>query len=162
MTRPRFLSTALLAAAIALSGQIAQAQSASSVTAAGGALLPSGASYGGVSLKSMKFGVGTLLSGGGVATGVVSTTLQGTTSKGKAQTITVEGKATNGSAQAGGAGTVSGTSTVDMGNGTAPLSGVPFVLTVSPGSGGAWSLLLKLGTTNLPAATVNAGSVTVR
>jgi hypothetical protein len=162
MSRARIFSTAILAAAIALSGALAEAQSASSVTAAGGALLPSGASFGTVSLKSMKFGIGALIATSGTATGDVESTLSGTSSKGKPQTITVVGKAASGSAQAGGPGTLSGTCNVDMGDGSPALSGVPFALTVSTGPDGKWSLLMTLGNTHLPAATVNAGSITVR
>jgi hypothetical protein len=162
MSRGRIFSTAILAVAMALSGALAEAQSASSVTAAGGALLPSGASFGTVSLKDMKFGIGALIAGSGTATGDVESTLSGTSKKGKPQTITVVGKAASGSGSAGGPANLSGTCSLDMGDGTPVTSGVPFALTLSKGAGGKWTLLMALSGTNLPAATVNAGSITVK
>jgi len=162
MSRGRIFSTAILAAAIALSGARAEAQSESSVTAAGNAVLPSGASYANVSLKDVKFGIGALIAASGTARGDVESTLRGTSTKGKTQTITVEGKPTTGSARAGGPGNLAGTCTVDMGDGTPALSGVPFALTVSTGADGKWTVLLTLGDTHLPPATVNAGSITVQ
>jgi hypothetical protein len=162
MSRARIFSTAILAAALALSAPRAEAQSESSVTAAGNAVLPSGASFGTVTLKDIKFGIGAFVAASGAATGDVESTLHGTSTKGKTQTITMEGKPTTGSARAGGPGNLAGTCTVDMGDGTPPLSGVPFALTVSSGADGKWTMLLTLGDTHLPPATVNAGSVTVR
>jgi len=162
MSRARVFWTAILAAAMALSGGRAAAQSALSMTAAGGAVLGSGASLGAVSLTDMKFGIGALIAASGAATGDVESTLRGTSTKGKPQTITVEGKPTAGSARAGGPGNLSGTCSVDMGDGSPALSGVPFALTVTTGPDGKWSLLMTLGDTHLPAATVNAGSITVR
>jgi len=57
----------------------------------------------------------------------------------------------------GGASTFSGTATVDMGDGTLPLSGVPFTVTASAGSLG-----LILNAVALPTATVTAGSITLK
>lgn len=162
MSRGRIFSTAILATAIALLAPRAEAQSESSVTAAGNAVLPSGASFGTVSLKDMKFGIGAFIAASGTASGDVESTLRGTSTKGKTQTITVEGKPTTGSARAGGPGNLAGTCTLDMGDGTPALSGVPFALTVTTGADGKWTVLLTLGDTHLPPATVNAGSVTVR
>jgi len=160
MSRGRIIWVAILAAGIAVSAQ--GAQSASSVTAAGGGVLASGAPYKTVSLASMKFGMGFLLAANGTATGDLESTLLGTSQAGQPQTITVVGKATSGSAEVGGPANLSGTCTVDMGDGSPALSGVPFALTVSKGAGGKWTLLMVLSGTNLPLATVNTGSITVR
>lgn len=160
MSRARVFWASLLAVGIALSAH--GAQDASSVTAAGGGVLASGAPYRSVTLASLKFGMGFLIAANGTASGDLESTLQGTSQAGQPQTITVVGKATAGSANVGGPANLSGTCSVDMGDGTATLSGVPFALTISKGAGGKWTLLMVLSGTNLPLATVNTGSITVR
>ena len=67
----------------------------------------------------------------------------------------VEGEVRNGSAD-GGTATFSGTASVNLGNGTPPLAGVPFTVTASGGSLG-----LTLNGAALPTATVSAGSITI-
>ncbi len=158
MSRRNFFGTAILAAAIALSAQAVLAQSATSVTGAGSALFKSAALFNGVSLTDLKFGMGVPLATDGTAGGDFESTLRGSAS-GQPQTITVEGKPTAGSGRTGGATTFSGTCRVNMGNGTPTQTGVPFTLTVVPTGKG--SLTLTLGGTNLPAANINAGSITV-
>lgn len=161
MTKRWTFGTAILAAAIALCAHPLLAQSVTSVTGAGSAVLTSAASFDGVSLASLKFGMGVALAANGAASGDFQSTLHGTSANGKSQTIAVEGKPTTGSGNAGAPTTFSGTCTVNMGDGTPTQSGVPFTLTVVP-SGGKGSLTLTLGATNLPAANVDAGSVTVQ
>ena len=160
MNTRKVLWIAVLAAGIALCAQPATAQSATSVTGAGSAVLGNGATYNGVSLSSLKFGMGVALAAGNSATGDFESTLIGT-SGGQPRTITVTGKPTVGSGKTGGSTTFSGNGTVNMGDGSPALTGVPFALTAVP-SGGKGSLTLRLGSTTLPAATINAGSLTVR
>ena len=66
------------------------------------------------------------------------------------------GRASSGSVNPDGTATFSGLSTVDMGNGTPPLSGVPFSITAT-----THGLQLILGNTLLPMATLTAGSITL-
>ena len=73
------------------------------------------------------------------------------------QEVTVEGEVRNGPLAADGSATFSGTATVDMGDGTPALPGVPFSVTASAGSLG-----LILNAVTLPTATVTAGSITVK
>ena len=160
MSRARIFSTAILAAGIALSAH--GAQNVSSVTAAGGGVLASGAPYRTVTLTNLKFGMGFFIAANRAATGDLESTLSGTSAAGAPQTITVVGKAASGSGSVGGPANLSGTCSVDMGDGTPALSGVPFALTISKGAGGKWTLLMALSGTNLPLATVNAGSITVK
>jgi hypothetical protein len=160
MRRGRIFWAAVLAAGIALSAH--GAQSATSVTAAGGGVLASGAPYKTVSLSSLKFGMGFLIAADGSASGDLETTLLGTSGSGQPQTITVVGKPTTGSGKVGSSANLSGLCIVDMGDGTPALSGVPFALTVSKGAGGKWTMLMVLSGTNLPLATVNTGSITVK
>ena len=160
MIRGRIFWTVILAAAIALSARPAAAQSATSVTGAGAAVLASGALYQTVSLTDLKFGMGVLLAAGGTS-GDFESTLIGTSTAGVPQTILVQGKPTAGSGSVSGA-NFSGLSIVDMGDGTPAVSGVPFALTVSLGADGKWTMLMILGTTSLPTATLSSGSITVK
>jgi len=75
---------------------------------------------------------------------------------GQPQNINVEGSASSGSRNADGSVTFAGVSTVDMGDGTVPLSGVPFSVTVTP-----QALALTLGLSALPSATVTAGRIKI-
>ena len=93
----------------------------------------------------------------GSATGQFQAVLLGTSLLGAAQNITMEGEVRGGSVGADGSATFSGTATVDMGDGTLPLPGVPFTVTVSAGSLG-----LILNAVALPTATLTAGSITVK
>lgn len=160
MNRGRIFWTVILAVGIALSAQHAVAQSATSVTGAGAAVLPGGALYQTVSLTDLKFGMGVLLAGGG-ASGDFESTLMGTSTAGVPQTISVVGKPSAGSGSVSGA-NLSGLCSVDMGDGTPAASGVPFALTVSPGADGKWTMLMVLGSTSLPTATLTSGSITVK
>jgi hypothetical protein len=93
----------------------------------------------------------------GSATGQFQAVLLGSSLLGTPQNITVEGEVSSGSVPAEGSATFSGTATVDMGDGTLPLAGVPFTVTVSAGSLG-----LILNAVALPTATVTAGSITIK
>ena len=139
-----------------------QAQSQTAVTAAGGGLFPAGAAFNGVSLSSLSFGIGVELPGDGTANGTFESTLVGTTATGIARNIVVVGNPTSGSGQAGGPANYAGTCSVDPGDGTPALNGVPFTVTVATLPNGNWGLTLTLGATQLPAAAVSTGSVTVK
>ena len=82
--------------------------------------------------------------------------LLGSSPPGTPQNVTVDGEVQSGAVGAEGSATFRGTATVDMGDGTLPLPGVPFAV-VSAGS-----LALILNAVALPTATVTAGSITVK
>ena len=140
----------------------AQAAAAVTVTAAAAAAYPGGTSYNGVALGGLRFGIGVEIPGDTSAKGEFQGTLLGTSASGQPQDITVEGKVSSGSSHDAATVTFSGTCTVDMADGTTPSAGVPFTVTVAPGANGKTTLTLKLGTTGLPAATVDAGGVTIQ
>lgn len=142
----------------------AQAQSQTTVTGAGGGAFPVGAAFKGVSLSALTFGMGVVeLPGDGTANGAFESTLVGTTSTtGIARSIVVVGNPTSGSGQAGGPATYTGTCTVNPGDGTPPLTGVPFTVSVATLPSGKWGLTLTLGDTSLPAAAVTTGRISVK
>jgi hypothetical protein len=150
------VTTSVLTLAIILLPASVFGQGNPGVTGAGAGAFAGGASLGGVSLSGLQFGIGVLIPGDGSAAGQFQATLLGTSVLGQPQNILVQGNATSGSI-ASGSGTFSGTVTVDMGDGTPPLTNVPFTLTAS-----STSVLLVIGTTNLPAAAVTEGSITVQ
>jgi hypothetical protein len=123
------------------------------VTGAGAARFASGAVLNGVTLSSMRFGVGVDIASDGSATGSFQSTLVGT------RTIVVEGNVTNGSSTSLAPTVFSGTCTLDLGDGTT-LSAVPFTVSVIKNANGTRALALALGSTSLPNATVSAGSIT--
>jgi len=133
------------------------AQDAAGVSGAAEATLPDGARFNGIPLRGLTLGQGLFIAPDGSATGQFQAVLLGTSLLGAAQNITVEGEVGGGSVGADGSATFSGTATVDMGDGTLPLPGVPFAVTVSAGSLG-----LILNAVALPTATVTAGSITIK
>jgi hypothetical protein len=154
--------TAVIALVLGLAAAPAFAQADIGVTGAGGGVYPPNTAYNSVPLSGLQFGFGVNVRAIGTVGGRVNITLLGTSALGGAQSIEVDGKATAGSATIGSTATVSGTATVDMGDGTAPLLNVPFTLTVVTKADAQGTLTLVLGTTNLPAATINDGAIAVQ
>ena len=157
MTRLGFLSATILGLATLTAPAPAAAQDAAGVTGAAEAAFPNGAAFNGVPLKGLTLGQGMFIAPDGSATGQFQAVLLGTSLLGTPQNVTVEGEVRGGSVAADGSATFSGTATVDMGDGTLPLPGVPFIVTVSAGS-----LALILNAVALPTATVTAGSITIK
>ena len=156
MTRLGFLLAATLGLASLMAPAPVAAQDAG-VTGAAEATFPDGATFNGIPLKGLTLGQGMFIGPDGSATGQFQAVLLGTSPLGTAQNITVEGEVSSGSVAADGSATFSGTASVDMGDGTPALPGVPFTVTVSAGSLG-----LTLNAVALPTATVSAGSIAVK
>ena len=126
------------------------------VAGAGAGTLPAGASMTGVSLSGLNFGMGVIIPGDNTADGQFQAMLLGTTLLGLAQNIQVQGEVDSGTLGTGSR-TFSGLATVDMGDGTPLLTNVPFTVTAT-----ATSVALLIGATNLPAATLTAGSIIIQ
>ena len=156
MTRLGLASATMIGLASLLAPAPVAAQDAG-VTGAAEAAFPNGAAFNGVSLKGLTLGQGLFIGPDGSATGQFQAVLLGTSPLGTPQNVTVEGEVGGGSVAADGSATFSGTATVDMGDGTLALAGVPFTVTASAGSLG-----LILNAVALPTATVTAGSITVK
>ena len=142
-------------------GQTAPADT--SVTSAAAGSYPAGTSYNGVPLNGLEIAAGSVIfadgSGGDGALGIrligVSTGLTAP------QIINIDALVTGGSRTAATAATVSGTCTIDMGNGLPPVTGIPFTATIAADSNNLGAVTLVLGSTQLPAATIGDGSMTV-
>jgi hypothetical protein len=134
------------------------------ISVAAGASLPAGTLFNGVAVQSLDAGLGIEAEDGSalgqfcvVLHGVVTTPLGVTIER----TITVEGKATSGLRSAPNAATVSGTCSIDMGNGTPLTLNVPFTATLAVAADDKGTIGLSIGATNLPSATVNDGTMTI-
>ena len=157
MTRLGMVLTAIVALASLMAPALVAAQDGvAGVTGAGEAIFSGGATLSGLSLSGLTLGQGVSLAQDGSATGQFQAVLSGTSLLGARQEVTVEGEVRNGFVIGVGSATFSGTATVDMGDGTPPLPGVPFTVTASTGG-----LSLILGGTALPTAAVTAGSITI-
>jgi hypothetical protein len=139
-----------------------QAQNGISVTAAAGGIYPPATTFNGVRLDGLRFGTGITIATAGSAEGQFQATLLGTSLLGLSQNIAIEGKATIGSSVAAGTATFSGTCTMDMGDGSLPLVGIPFTAAIATNADDKGTITLSLATTNLPAATVNTGSMKIK
>jgi len=161
MKRLGILPVTMLLLAILASVSL-RAQSGFTVTAAAGGIYPPATTFNGVRLDGLRFGTGVTIASAGSAEGQFQATLLGTSLLGLSQNIQIEGKASRGSSAAAGIATFSGTCTLDMGDGTLPLPGIPFTAVVATNADDKGTLTLSLGTTNLPAATVNEGSMKIK
>ena len=157
MTRLGFVLAVVLGLTSATVPAPAIAQDdAARVTGAGEAMFPAGAIFNGIALSGLTLGQGVFIARDGSAAGQFQAVLVGASLLGAHQNVTVEGEVRSGFAIAVGSATFSGTATVDMGDGTPPVPGVPFTVTASTGG-----LSLILGGTALPTATLTAGSITI-
>jgi hypothetical protein len=131
-------------------------ESGAVATGAGEGIFPAGASFNGVPVNGLQFGKGVGIREDSTAIGDFQALLLGTSLLGQPQNINVAGLARNGAVNPDGSATFSGLCAVDMGDGTPPLTGVPFSVTAT-----TEGLRLILGNTPLPMATLTAGSITI-
>jgi hypothetical protein len=125
------------------------------ITGAGRATFAPGASFGGVALSGVAFGTGVFVEPGGSATGTFGALLTGRSLLGQPREITVDGNVLQG-ALANGGGSISGIATINLGDGTPSLPGVPFTVTTT-----ADGLVLTLNSMALPVARLTAGAVAI-
>ena len=131
-------------------------QSTSGVTGAGAGAFPGSTTFSGVSVSGLHFDMGVFTPGDTTSTGQFQATLLGTSLLGQTQNIEIDGNAASGAINTDGSRTFSGTANVDMGNGSPPLTAVPFTVTAS-----ANTLLMTIGVNNLPLASLTAGTITI-
>ena len=160
MKRRQIVPVTMLLLALLAAGPL-HAQSDAIVTAAASGIYPPATTFNGVRLDGLRVGTGVTIATTGSADGQFQATLLGTSLLGLSQNIQVEGKAVSGSS-APAIATFSGTCTIDMGDGTVPLAGVPFTAAVATNADDKGTITLSLATTNLPAAQVNEGSMKIK
>src|SRR5437016_3991166 len=127
MTRLRFILIAILGlSTLAPASVAAQDDDAARVSGAGEATLPEDVAFYGVLLRGVQLGQGVLIAADGSAVGQFHAVLSGTSFLGLAQEIVVQGAVNAGAAGGDGTATFSGTATLNMGDGSVPVVGVPF------------------------------------
>lgn len=127
------------------------------VTGAARAAFGPGAALGYVALSSLDLGAGMFIEPDGTGTGVFSAVLNGRSPLGQARQITIDGEVLRGALTPDGRALFSGTATVNFGDGTPALSGVPFNVTTT-----ANSVRLALDSTMLPAAQLVGGTFNIQ
>ena len=132
------------------------ADESGSVTGAARATFAAGAALGSVALSSLDLGAGMFIEPDGSGTGVFSAVLTGQSPLGQARQITIDGEVLHGALTPDGRAHFSGTATVNFGDGTPTLSGVPFNVTTT-----ANSVRLALDSTVLPVAQVSSGTLNI-
>ena len=125
-----------------------------SVTAAATGLFASGSDLGLVALEGLQIATGVFIEADGSASGTFHATLQGNIA-GSPQEITVEGAVTGGAVDAEGRATFSGNASLDLGDGTPPLTNVAFSVTA-----GSENVVLMVDSITLPAR-LTAGAITI-
>jgi len=161
MRRLATLLIALLLSAVLGAPPTAAAADETLATGGAGGIYPPGATLDGVTINGLQAGFGVAINPDGSAPGQFCAVLIGISPLGSEQYITIEGEATNGSRSAPNMAVLSGTASVDMGDGVPPTPGIPFIVTVTTDANGQGTIGLVLGLTTLPSAVVNSGSMTI-
>jgi hypothetical protein len=130
-----------------------------SLEASGSGVYPPGTTYGAVPISAVEFSSGVEVGPTGTALGQLTVTLIGTGIGGVERDILVEAEANAGSRPQPNVTIFSGTATIDMGDGTPPLPGIPFSATITSDGSGLGTLALALGATTLPVATIDDGTI---
>jgi hypothetical protein len=155
-SRVLWVAVAIVGVSITLASGAALGQGDDTGVAGAGELsFPAGATFDGIQLSGLELGTGAAIASNGSATGRLFAVLLGTSTLGQPQQIDVDGAIDSGSIGSDGSATLSGSATMDMGPGSVPID-VPFTVTAT-----TESVLLKLGTSLLPSATLTAGSITI-
>lgn len=150
----------MLAVAGSALAQTAPADTA--VTASAVGAYPAGTVYNGVPLSGLTIASGALIAGdGSTADGRVTIELLGVETPLGKQVITVQAMITGGSRGAGNVATITGTCSINMGDGTPTLTGLPIVATITTDATNQGSVGLVLAGTTLPSATIGDGTMTV-
>ena len=132
------------------------AEDAVTVTGAARGVFAAGTAINSVAVQSFDLGTGVFIESDGSASGPFSAVLNGPSVLGKAQQITIDGKAERGAVAPNGRAFFSGIATIDFGNGTPSLAGVPFSVSASRDN-----LVLTINSTALPAAGLTAGVISI-
>ncbi len=152
-----FIILGMVAVLFAPTPTTTAAAESGTVTGAARATFGPGAALGSVALSSLDFGAGIFIEPDGSGTGVFSAVLNGRSSLGQARQIAIDGEVLRSALTPDGRALFSGTATVNLGDGTPTLSGVPFNVTTT-----ANSVRLALDSTMLPAAQLVGGTLNIQ
>jgi len=151
----------MLAVAGSAFGQTAPPPDTATTAAASGTF-PAGVTFNGVPISGLQIMAGAIVPGdGSPADGRLTVVLLGPNLGLGQQEITVQVTVTGGSRPASNVSTITGTATVDMGTGAAPLVGVPVVATITTDANNQGTVGLVIGGTTLPTSPIADGTMTV-
>jgi hypothetical protein len=160
--RSMLFNVLLMASALAFPAGAAAADRSLATSGAGG-VFPPGTSFTGVDINGLQLGIGVEINPDGSGLGNFTAVLLGVSPLGTEQRITIEGVVAAGTHNAANVAVVSGTSTVDLGDGTLPALDVPFTATLtSDGNDQGTVGLVVSGFTELPNAALDTGSLSIR
>ena len=151
------LTKSVLILAIILLPASVFGQTIPGVAGAGTGAFPLGTIFSGVPLSALQFGIGAFIPGDSTAAGELQATLLGVSLLGQPLSMELDGHATNGTLNADGSRTISGTATLNLGDGSPILTNVPFTATAN-----ATAILLAIENTNLPAVPLSGGTITTQ
>ena len=126
------------------------------ITGAARATFAQGAILGTCVVKAMELGAGVFVEPDGSASGIYSAVLTGKSLLGQPQEITIEGKVFQGEVMPSGQTLFNGIATVNLGNGTPSLTGVPFTVSTTD-----TSVRLSILSVTLPGAQVTSGAISI-
>jgi type VI secretion system secreted protein VgrG len=134
------------------------------VAGGAGATYPDGTSFSGITVRGAELAFGSEMSPDGTGAGEFTIVLLGVPPiPGETQPITIEGQITGGTRNAINIAVISGTASVDLGDGMPPAAGIPIVATLVRDPATAQGTVgLKIGATELPTATLNEGSLSIQ
>jgi hypothetical protein len=134
------------------------------VSAGAGGIYPQGAALAGMDVQGLQLAVGSEIGPDGSAAGTFTVVLLGVSPlPGELRPITVEGSVAAGSLGAANVAVVSGTATLDLGDGLPPAPDIPFTATLARDAATArGTVALVIGSTELPPATLDEGSVSIQ
>ena len=126
------------------------------VTGAERATFAPGAALGSVAVKTLEVGTGVFIGPDGTANGVYSAVLTGRSLLGQSQQITIDGKVLSGEVAPDGRVYFNGVATINLGNGTPSILGVPFNVSATSNT-----MSLAIDSTPLPAAQLASGNISI-
>ena len=156
------LSVLVMGAVLALP-QRASADDQTIATAGAGGVYPPGTNFTGVDVKALQLAFGAEVNPDGSGLGNLTAVLLGTSALGLEQNIVIKAEVTGGTRNAVNVAVLTGTATIDLGDGTPAVGGVPFTATLTSADLNLGVVGLALtGFSALPDATLNAGSLAIR
>jgi hypothetical protein len=156
------LDVLVLGLALALPGLAAADDT--HVTAGAGGTYPPGTSFTGIDVEGLQVGFGAEIAADGSALGNLTVLLIGPPNPlGDTQIISLQGQVTGGARNATNIAVLSGTASLDLGDGLPPTPDVPFTATlVKDPATNQGTVGLAIGFNNLPSATLNEGSISIK
>jgi hypothetical protein len=151
-------SIALVSAALVASprNQTQAATAANVITADGAGEFATGATFQGIALAGGTFGIAVQTNTDTSAEGDLELQLNGSSLAGLSQWITITGWITSGTVNPDNSVSLSGTGTLDMGDGTIPAGGLPLVATIT-----ATNVQVTIGGNAVPTLPKSDGWITV-